>query len=345
MLKEGSFMKSNLNWRKKLIFLTLISLCTPLFLPIVPVLASSPPLSQNGSLSVKGTKLINKNGKTVQLKGVSTHGISWFPQYLNKKAMKHMRDKWGINTIRIAMYTEDWNGYCSSGAKNQTKLQNLVYQGIEDAVELGLYVIVDWHILSDGNPNKHVKEAKAFFQRISKKYKKNKNILYEICNEPNGGTTWNEIKNYANKIIPVIQKNNPNAIIIVGTPNWCQDVDVAAKSPITGYKNILYSLHFYANTHREAYRKKTQTALKAGLPLFVTEFGICDASGNGAINTAEGNKWINLLNKNKISYIAWNLSNKNESCALIKNSSSKISGWKKSDLTDYGKWLLQVLKK
>lgn len=345
MLKEGSFMKSNLNWRKKLIFLTLISLYTPLFLPIVPVLASSPPLSQNGSLSVKGTKLINKNGKTVQLKGVSTHGISWFPQYLNKKAMKHMRDKWGINTIRIAMYTEDWNGYCSSGAKNQTKLQNLVYQGIEDAAELGLYVIVDWHILSDGNPNKHVKEAKAFFQRISKKYKKNKNILYEICNEPNEGTTWNEIKNYANKIIPVIQKNNPNAIIIVGTPNWCQDVDVAAKSPITGYKNILYSLHFYANTHREAYRKKTQTALKAGLPLFVTEFGICDASGNGAINTAEGNKWINLLNKNKISYIAWNLSNKNESCALIKNSSSKISGWKKSDLTDYGKWLLQVLKK
>lgn len=333
-----------LHLKKILSLLIALTIFCQLSFPAATVSAATP-LSTYGTLAVKGTKLVDKKGKTVQLKGVSTHGISWFPQYLNKKAMKTMRDQWGINVIRIAMYTSEWNGYCNSGSENQKSLRALVCQGIDDATDLGLYVIVDWHILSDGNPNTHISEAKSFFHGISKKYKNNNNILYEICNEPNGGTTWKDIKKYAKKIIPIIQKNDSNAIIIVGTPNWCQDVDIAAKSPITGYKNLLYSLHFYADTHRDAYRKKALTAVKSGLPLFVSEFSICDASGNGAIHTSEGNKWIKLLNQYKIGYTVWNLSNKNESSALIKTTCSKTSGWKKSDLTGSGKWFVNVLKK
>lgn len=343
-LRRISNRKETLKLKKTVGLFIIISMCFQLFFPVTSVYAATP-LSTYGSLSVKGTKLVNKKGNTVQLKGVSTHGISWFPQYLNKKAMKTMKEQWGINVIRIAMYTYEWNGYCNSGKQNQKSLQTLVCQGIEHATDLGLYVIIDWHILNDGNPNTHLSDAKSFFHTISKKYKKNKNILYEICNEPNGGTTWNDIKKYAKKVIPVIRKNDRDAIIIVGTPNWCQDVDIAAKSPLTGYKNILYSLHFYADTHRDSYRKKALSAVKSGLPLFVSEFSISNASGNGAINTSEGNKWIKLLNQYKISYTIWNLSNKNESSALIKNTCNKTSGWNKADLTATGKWFLTVLKK
>lgn len=69
-----------------------------------------------------------------------------------------------------------------------------------------MYVIVDWHILSDGNPNSHKKEAKAFFKEMSKELKGYNNVIYEICNEPNNGTSWKEIKSYAKSVISTIRE-------------------------------------------------------------------------------------------------------------------------------------------
>lgn len=301
------------------------------------------PFQKNGTLSVKGSKLVNKNGKTCQLRGVSTHGIAWFPEYVNKKAFKTLRDNWGINTIRLAMYTAEYNGYCNSGSDNRATQRKTVYKGIDAATDLGMYVIVDWHVLNDCNPNKYVSQAKTFFNTVSKKYKNQNNIIYEICNEPNGGVTWSQIKKYANKVIPVIRKNDPNAVIIVGTPTWSQDVDKAAASPLK-QKNLLYSLHFYAGTHKQDLRDKMNKAAKKGLPIFVSEFSICDASGNGALNKTQGQKWLDALNKRGISYVAWSLSNKNESSALIKPSCKKTSGWTLTNLSACGKWYLQKTK-
>lgn len=298
-----------------------------------------------GALQVKGTKLCDKKGHPVQLRGISTHGISWFPEYINDKGMGELHDKWGANVIRLAMYTEEYNGYCSGDAANRKALKKLIKAGVKYASAHDMYVIIDWHILSDGNPNTHKKEAKAFFGEMSKAFAKNTNVLYEICNEPNGSTGWTDIKSYAESIIPVIRKNDKDAVVIVGTPNWSQFVDQAAANPIKKYKNVMYSLHFYAGTHQEELRNTARKAIDAGLPLFVTEFGICDASGNGALNKTEANKWIAMLDKNKISYVAWNLSNKRESSSLIKNSCQKKNGFKKSDLSDSGKWLYDLLRK
>lgn len=101
----------------------------------------------------------------------------------------------------------------------------------------------------------------------------------------------------------------------------------------------MYTLHFYAGTHGSWLRDKAQKALDKGLPLFVSEFGISDASGNGSLNKTEGNAWIRFLNKNKISYLGWSLCNKAESSALIKSSVSKTTNWTSKDLTDWGRWL------
>lgn len=297
-----------------------------------------------GRLHVKGTKLVDKKGHEVQLRGVSTHGLSWYPQYVNDKCFAQLHDKWGANVVRLAMYTEEYNGYCSGDAKNRSDLKKLIKKGVRLAKKHKMYVIVDWHILSDGNPNSHKKEAKAFFREMSREFKGYNNVIYEICNEPNNGTSWKEIKSYVRSVISTIRKNDKKAVIVVGTPTWSQDVDQAAADPIKG-DNIMYALHFYAATHKADLRNKMTAAINKGLPVFVTEYGICDASGNGAIDKKEADRWIQTMDEYGVSYIAWNLSNKQESSSIIKSSCSKVSGFKKSDLSDEGKWLYSMLRK
>ena len=297
-----------------------------------------------GRLHVKGTKLVDKKGHEVQLRGVSTHGLSWYPQYVNDKCFAQLHDKWGANVVRLAMYTEEYNGYCSGDAQNRSDLKKLIKKGVRLAKKHKMYVIVDWHILSDGNPNSHKKEAKAFFREMSREFKGYNNVIYEICNEPNNGTSWKEIKSYARSVISTIRKNDKKAVIVVGTPTWSQDVDQAAAAPMKG-ENLMYALHFYAATHKADLRNKMTAAINKGLPVFVTEYGICDASGNGAIDKEEANRWVQTMDEYGVSYIAWNLSNKQESSSIIKSSCSKVSGFKKSDLSDEGKWLYSMLRK
>ncbi len=299
------------------------------------------PFENHGKLTLNGTSIVDCNNKAFQLHGVSTHGIAWFPQYVNADAFATLRDEWGVNCIRLAMYSDENNGYCSGG--NKDNLKQLVKDGVKYATDLGMYVIIDWHVLGDHDPNVHKDEAKLFFDEMSKLYADNDHVLYEICNEPNGGVKWSSVKSYAEEVIAVIRKNSPDSLIIVGTPTWSQDVDIAAKDPITDYNNILYAIHFYADTHKKDLRNKAQKALDKGLPLFCSEFGICDASGNGKCNEKEADKWIDFFDKNNVSYCIWNLSNKDESSALIKSNCSKTSGWTMDDLSQEGQWYVNSL--
>ena len=297
------------------------------------------PFETHGKLSVKGTDIVDMNGDKYQLKGVSTNGITWFPDYVNKEAFETLRDDWGANLIRLAMYTDtgDSYGYCSGGDKDE--ILALVDKGVSAATELGMYVIVDWHILSDSDPNNHIDDAKEFFDKVSKKYAAQENVIYEICNEPNGGTQWSSVKSYAETIIPVIRANDKDALIIVGTPNWSQDVDIASQDPITGYDNIMYAVHFYAATHKDDLRNKVKTALDNGLPVFVSEFSLCDASGNGGIDYDSSDEWFELINENNLSYSSWSLCNKNETSALIKSDSTATGSFSDGDLSDTGKYV------
>lgn len=300
-------------------------------------------LAAYGRLSVKGTNLVDSTGKTVQLTGVSTHGLSWFPEYVNKDAFSSLRDTFGVNLIRLAMYTDENGGYCTDGDKN--KLEQLIDQAVKDTRELGMYVIIDWHVLHDLNPKKYQKEAEKFFDNMSARYADYDNVIYEICNEPNGGTSWADVKAYAEDIIPVIRKNAKDAVIIVGTPTWCQDVDVAAKDPITGYDNLLYAVHFYAATHKDDIRNKTKQAIEAGLPVIISEFSICDASGNGGIDYDSAAAWMELADKYHLSFAGWSLCNKAETASLLTPNCTKTSGFTEEDLSESGKWLMSEIKK
>lgn len=297
--------------------------------------------SSCGALKVEGTRLVDSHGEDVQLKGISTHGIGWFPDYINEECFRQLHEEWNVNVIRLAMYTAESGGYCTDGDKEY--LKDLVRSGVSYATQNDMYVIIDWHILSDNDPNMHLEEAKAFFREMSAEYAGYENVLYEICNEPNGGTSWEAIKAYAGEIIPVIRENAGDAVILVGTPNWSQFVDQAAASPITEYENLMYVLHFYAATHKEELRNTMAAAIEAGLPVFVSEYGICDASGNGAIDEGQAGQWVKLMNDYGVSYIAWNLSNKNETSAILNSTCTKISGFTAEDLSQSGRWLYGML--
>lgn len=297
---------------------------------------ASTPFGQHGALHVENGKLTDADGNTVQLYGMSTHGIAWFPQYINYDSFRTLRDDWNTNCIRLAMYTAEYGGYCAGGDKEQ--LKQLVRDGVSYATELGMYVIVDWHILSDCDPNQNKDEAIAFFREMVEAFADNDNVLYEICNEPNGGTSWDSIKSYAEEVIPVIRAQKPDAVILVGTPTWSQEIDKAAASPLDD-SNVMYTLHFYAGTHKDDLRNRLETCVQNGLPVFVSEFGMCDASGNGANDFVSTTKWLDLLNKYQISFCCWNLANKDESSSVFKASSTALSDWTDDDFNESGRWI------
>jgi len=289
-------------------------------------------------------KLVDRNGTVVALHGYSTHGLSWYPEYVNRDFFEFMKDEWHIDCIRLAMYTAEKDGYCVGDDVNRKKLEDVVDKGVRAATELGLYVIIDWHILSDSNPLMNKDMAIEFFDHVSKKYAAYGNVFYEICNEPNIDCTWADIKAYAEEVIPVIRKNDKYSVILVGTPDWSQRVDDACADPITIDDNLMYTLHFYAGTHKQWLRDKYKSVIAAKLPVFVSEFGTCDADGNGGHYKEESEIWINMLDENDTSYIMWNISNRDEtSASFVPECDKYTGGYTDADLREPALWYKGIL--
>lgn len=289
-------------------------------------------VSYNGNLNIINNKLVNQYSENILLKGLSSHGIQWFPEFVNDKNIKSLKN-WGANVFRIAMYTDE-GGYLSN-----SNIKNKLYQMTDLVISNDMYVIIDWHILHDNNPLYNLEAAKSFFREVSSKYKDIPNVIYEICNEPNGNTTWDDIYNYATEIIKIIRENSKNSIIIVGTPTWSQDIDKAASKPLND-KLVMYALHFYSGTHKENLRNRLKNVVDK-IPVFVSEFGVTDASGYGNIDLNEARIWLNLLKENNISWINWSLANKDEGASfLLPNSPDEFS---EENLSISGKFIKEML--
>ena len=290
--------------------------------------------------------IVDQYGKPFQMRGASTHGVQWFPEYINKGAMQTLRDEWGVNLLRMACYVTQYNGYTNGG---QSLIDSKIVEGVQAAKELGMYVIVDWHIHEE-NPHTTKTVAEQFFKKYATLYKDYDNVIFEICNEPTGVqwyTGGNDLYSYCKDIAGIIRDCGSKALIVCGTNNWSQDVEDVAKKPLKddGFKDIMYTFHFYSGTHYEDKRQKVRTAVAAGTPIFVTEFGICDASGNGGYDTANADEWIEFLDSMNISYACWSFCNKGESASYLKTSCNKTTGgFEESDLTTTGIWLVNTYR-
>ena len=295
-------------------------------------------VSENGWLRVKGTRLCNEQGKPVVLRGMSTHGLQWYGQYANARSIQNTA-AWGANVFRVAMYTGE-GGYLS----RPDEIKARAVAAVDAAVEADLYVILDWHILSDGNPADHTDEAAAFFDQMSRRYADCPAVLYEICNEPNGNVTWSgDVKPYAEAVIRAIRANSPKAVILVGSPTWSQDLHQAAADPLTG-ENLMYTLHFYAGTHGQWLRDRIDQVMARGLPVFVSEWGTSRADGGGGVFPEETKTWLDFLALRGISWCNWSLCDKNESSAALKPGTPAAGAWTADDLSESGRIVFPAFK-
>lgn len=297
-------------------------------------------VAKHGALSVKNGVIVNSKGLPPQLRGISLSWSIWQGQkYYNTRVVDWLCKDFKISLLRASMAIQPEGGYL----QNPEKQLKIVTPVIDHAIKNGIYVLIDWH---DHNAEKHVKEAKEFFGIMAKKYAHKPNVIYEIWNEPER-QSWDVIKKYSIEVINEIRKHDSINLIIVGSPHWDQDVDVAAKDPITGYSNIAYSFHFYATepSHQDGLRKKAETAMKKGLPLFVTEWGVGEANGDGKFHTDKTDKWLKWMETHKLSWANWNITDKKETTALLLPGSSKDGSWKVTELTPAGKYIRNVLRK
>nr|AFQ55680.1 beta-1,4-endoglucanase 2 [Heterodera avenae]AFQ55681.1 beta-1,4-endoglucanase 2 [Heterodera avenae] len=278
-----------------------------------------------GQLSVSGTKLVSANGQPVQLIGNSLSWHTLWPQYWDAGTVKGIKCGWNANVIRAAMGVESvdaGNGVMKGGyLSDPNNAYRMITTVIEAAISEGLYVIVDWHAHEP-----HANEAAAFFTRIAKSYGQYPHILYETYNEPLKISWNNVLVPYHKQVVGAIRAVDQKNVIILGTPFWSQNVDEAAQNPIQGFKNLMYTLHYYASSHFvHDIGNKLRTANSKGLPVFVTEYGVCEASGDGRIDQNSANQWWGLLDYFKISYVNWSIAGPPQSCSALQPGTSPWS--------------------
>jgi endoglucanase len=293
-------------------------------------------VSACGKLKVSGTNLTDRDGNIVILKGMSSHGMQWYPQFARNKSILATK-KAGANVFRIAMYTAEGGYLTNPGVAEDVK------RAADDALSLDMYAIIDWHILYDNDPLPNVQKAEKFFEEMSYRYRNESGIIYEICNEPNGdAVTWGgSVKPYAKRVIPVIRKNSPDAVVLVGSPTWSQDVDIAAADPLN-FQNIMYTLHFYAGTHGDTLREKCLKALELGAPVFASEWGTSRADGSGGVYIKESGEWLEFLSSHNISWCNWSLGDRGETSAALLPGAPE--DWDDSNLSESGRFVMSRLR-
>ncbi len=298
------------------------------------ILSDSTIVDKHGQLSIDGINLVDENGEAIALRGMSLFWSQWGGNYYNEETIKWLRDDWKCTVVRVAVGVES-GGYLDNTFEEYQRATTV----IDACIKLGIYVIVDWH---DHHAESHLNEAISFFNNISKIYGEQPNIIYEIYNEPLNVSWANVIKPYSQAVVNTIRANDSNNVIVVGTPNWSQDVDVVINNKVLG-DNIAYSLHFYTGTHTQWLRDKAIRAMNAGVPLFATEWGLSEANGTGAINLEESKLWTDFLEQYNLSWCNWSVINKDESSAALLPTTSTLSGWSENQLSESGKMIRAYL--
>jgi len=325
--------------------------------------AGNGPVSYYGKLQVKGSFAEgSKTGTPVQIRGVS---FGWTTtgwessRFYTANTVDRMVNDWKAEVVRAA-YGATSAPFSSTvtAAPNRERVETVV----DAAIANDIYVIIDWH---SHKAHDEVQNSKDFFEYMAQKYGSYDNVIFEIYNEPTttDGGTWPVVKNYAEQIIPVIRKYSSN-LILVGTPQWSQRVDNVVGNAIND-GNVGYVFHFYAASHSfTGFGNNVNSAINAGLYVFVTEYGTTTSDGGqvpsanctsnctnnyNTHNAARTDEWHNFMDEKKISSAAWEINDKYAGSAFfgIDGAAKKFDmtgSWTDQSLmTDEGKYVFNKL--
>ena len=229
---------------------------------------------------------------------------------------------------------------------------------VDSAIENGIYAIIDWH---SHEAEQHQAEAISFFTRMAERYAEYPNVIYEIYNEPAAGCdrdaqpdVWSRsIKPYAEAVVAAIRAVDPDNLIIVGTACYSQNVDQAARDPIVGGGNLAYTFHFYGSDvyHQDSLRGLVTEARShdGGIPIFVTEWGVSEATGDGEFNRDLVDVWVQFMKDNQLSHANWSIIDKPETSAALVGDGMVTTvntqgNWSDSDLSDSGRYVRELIR-
>lgn len=325
-------------------------------------LASCAPANDTApALRVQGTCLYQEGSDVpVVWRGVSFGWHNLWPRFYNKEAVSTLSKDWGCPVFRAAIGADDLAELSPLGGYVSDKESALecLYAVIDGAVENNAYVIVDWH-----SHKLHLDEAKDFFRTVATKYAGCHNVIYELFNEPVSqefedrgdyseptqeslDAYWLRLKEYALALIPIIEEcSGCHPLILMGCPRWDQALDCVIRNPIGGYDNLMYTTHFYAATHGQWLRDRSDAAMASGLPVFISECAACEASGDGRIDPEEWAKWNEWAADRKVSLLTWSISDKNETCSMFTPQASSKGPWEDAVIKEWGLIVRDWLKR
>ena len=305
-----------------------------------------------GKLQLVGNQLSDSKGQPVQLKGWSTFSLHYGEvQRCLGKGQWELMKQYGANIVRLAMYIDESGSYLS----NPSLFKDLVKKSIKETKELNMYCMVDWHVLEtnghSGNPNDHLSEAKDFFGEISKYCADNgyDHVLYELCNEPTCG--WGQIKSYAEALIPSITANQPDAIIVVGTDQWCQKIMEPVSNPIASKykKNVMYSFHYYSCGHYHLLGDFRNA--QRNIPVFVSEWSAVQFNGDGPFCKSNADEMVSDCDNKPdapqvVSWCMWNWGKKDEASSFFNGTCAVGSESKYKDTegkVEFGNYVIELM--
>lgn len=287
-------------------------------------------------LKVEGTQLM-ADGKPVVMRGVSFGWHNIWPRFYNKEAVKHLHEDWGVPIFRAAIGADDHaksdNPGIHGGYMGEPEFAlECLYNVVDGAIECGAYVIVDWH-----SHVLHLDEAKGFFTKVATRYANCPNVIYELYNEP-VEDSWAELKAYAEELIGVITGiSKVHPLILMGCPHWDQDIHLVPENPVTCYDNLMYTVHFYAATHKDYLRERSDAALAAGIPILLSECASCEATGDGPMDLESWQAWTDWAMQRGISMLTWSISDKAETCSMFTPEASSEGPWPDGVVKPWGK--------
>lgn len=293
------------------------------------------PVKEWGQLQVKGNQLCSQQGEPVTLRGVSLGWHNLWPRFYNAKAVSWLKRDWHPTVVRAAMGIMIEDNYL----ENPDFAMQCMEPVIKAAIKENIYVIIDWH-----SHKLVTADAKRFFAEMAKKYGKYPNVIYELYNEP-VEDSWDDLKAYAAEIITEIRRYDPDNIVLMGCPHWDQDIHLVADSPLKGFSNVMYTLHFYAATHKQWLRDRMEQVVKRGIPLFVSECAGMEASGDGPLAPEEWQQWVDAMERLGVSYVCWSLSDKNETCSMLLPRAKATGQWTDELIKPWGKMVRETLNK
>lgn len=286
-------------------------------------------VSLHGRLQVVGPRIFGSHGRPVSLAGNSFFWSQWMGRFYTAGTVEWLAEDWGATIVRVPLGVHREDGYLQHPQANLARVVRVA----DAAITRDLYVILDWH---DHHAHEHTEQAVAFFSAMARRYGHLPHVIYEIYNEPLADASWTrDVKPYAERVIAAIRAVDPDNLIVVGSPHWAQDVDIAAADPLRD-PNVAYALHFYAGTHKAGLRAKAARALQLGAALFVTEWGTCNADGNGPIDEASVRAWMDFIRRHGLSHCNWAVSDKFETASIVRRGASSRGGWREADLTPSG---------